>query len=87
MVRTAHDQVVDPFGDADGNGLVQAYDAVMGQYRSIPFVPDVKADLTTYVIEKGMAGIFYYLAKEEAAIRQDPVKRTTEILEIVFGAK
>ncbi|OEU75964.1 MAG: hypothetical protein BA864_01270 [Desulfuromonadales bacterium C00003093] len=66
-------------------GAVQAYDAVMGQYRSIPFVPDVKADLTSYVVERGMDAIFFYLAKEEAAIRQNPVKRTTEILQKVFG--
>ncbi len=68
-------------------GAVQAYDNVMGQYRSIPFVPDVKADLTTYVVEKGMAGIFHYIALEEAAIRKDPAKRTTELLQRVFGAK
>lgn len=68
-------------------GAVQAYDAVIGQYRSVPFVPDVKADLNSYVVEKGMDGIFFYLGKEEAAIRQDPVKRTTEILQKVFGPK
>ena len=68
-------------------GAVQAYDNVMGEYRAIPFVPDVKADLTTYVIEKGMDGIFHYLAVEEAAIRQNPAKRTTELLQRVFGAK
>jgi len=68
-------------------GAVQAYDNVMGEYRSIPFVPDVKADLTTYVVEKGMDGIFYYMAREEAAIRQNPAKRTTELLQRVFGAK
>ena len=48
----------------------------MGKYRSIPFVPDVKADLSDYVVEKGMDSIFYYLAKEEAAIRRNPVKQT-----------
>jgi hypothetical protein len=68
-------------------GAIQAYDTLMGQYRSIPFVPDVKADLTEYVIEKGMDGIFYYLAKEEAAIRQNPAKRTTELLKQVFGSR
>ncbi|MDH3995943.1 MAG: DUF4197 domain-containing protein, partial [Desulfobulbaceae bacterium] len=66
---------------------VQAYDNVMGEYRAIPFVPDVKADLTTYVVEKGMDGIFHYIALEEAAIRQNPAKRTTELLQRVFGAK
>jgi len=68
-------------------GAVQAYDTVMGQYKTIPFVPDVKADLAGYVVEQGMNGIFHYLAQEEAAIRQNPVKRTTELLQTVFGAK
>ncbi|MDH3331853.1 MAG: DUF4197 domain-containing protein, partial [Desulfobulbaceae bacterium] len=68
-------------------GAVQAYDNVMGEYRGIPFVPDVKADLTSYVVEKGMDGIFHYIALEEAAIRQNPAKRTTELLQRVFGAK
>jgi len=31
-----------------------------------------------------MDGIFYYLAQEEAAIRQNPLKRTTDILRRVF---
>ncbi|MCW9049042.1 MAG: DUF4197 domain-containing protein [Deltaproteobacteria bacterium] len=68
-------------------GAVNAYDAAIGQYSSLPFVPDVKADLTAYVVEKGMDGIFFYLGKEEAAIRQNPVKRTTEILQKVFGGQ
>ena len=66
-------------------GAIQSYDNMMGQYRSLPFVPDVKADLTAYVIEKGMDGLFYYIAREEAAIRQNPVKRTTALLQKVFG--
>lgn len=68
-------------------GAVQAYDAVMGQYSTLPFVPDVKANLQQHVIEKGITGIFHYLALEEAAIRKDPVKRTTDILQKVFGAE
>ena len=51
----------------------------------MPFVPDVKADLTGYVVEKAMDGLFYYVAKEEAAIRNDPAARTTELLKKVFG--
>ncbi|MCK4586206.1 MAG: DUF4197 domain-containing protein, partial [Gammaproteobacteria bacterium] len=58
-------------------GAIKAYNKVMGKYKKLPFVPDVKADLTKHVIKKGMSGIFYYLAKEEAAIRKDPVKQTT----------
>ncbi len=68
-------------------GAVQKYDEVMGQYRALPFVPDAKADLGAYVVEKGMDGIFHYLAQQEAAIRSDPAARTTELLQKVFGAR
>ncbi|MCG8688045.1 MAG: DUF4197 domain-containing protein [Desulfobacterales bacterium] len=65
-------------------GAVQAYDQMMGQYKTLPFVPDVKGDLTGHAVDKAMDGIFYYLAKEEKAIREDPAKRTTELLQKVF---
>ncbi len=68
-------------------GAVEAYDQVMGKYKSIPFMPDVKSDLNDYVVEKGMDGIFYYLAREEAAIRSDPLKQTTSLLKQLFGGK
>ncbi len=66
-------------------GAVQAYDGVMGKYKAVPFVPDVKTNLTQHVVDLGMAGIFHYMAEEEAAIRKNPVKRTTAILKKVFG--
>jgi len=68
-------------------GAVQSYDTVMGKYKTLPFVPDAKADLTGYVVDKGLAGIFHYIAVEEAAIRQNPAKRSTELLQRVFGSK
>ena len=66
-------------------GAINSYDRMMGQYKSLPFVPDVKADLTNHVLDKAIAGIFLYLGKEEAAIRADPAKRTTELLQKVFA--
>ena len=66
-------------------GAVRSYDNMMKEYKSLPFVPDVKADMTDHVIEKGMDGIFYYMAKEEAAIRQNPARRTTELLKKVLS--
>lgn len=69
----------------DDAGVVQTYDSVMAQYNAVPFVPKVDADLSEYVVGKGIDGIFFYLAKEEAAIRQDPAKRTTDILKRVFA--
>ena len=66
-------------------GAVKSYDEVMASYHSIPFVPEVEANLDDYVVDKGMDGIFFYLAREEAAIRQNPAARTTELLRRVFG--
>lgn len=68
-------------------GAIKAYDSVMGQYAALPFVSGVKTDLNDYVTGKAMDGVFYYVAQEEAAIRQNPAKRTTEILRTVFGSQ
>ncbi|MEI6949352.1 DUF4197 domain-containing protein [Paraflavisolibacter sp. H34] len=45
----------------------------------------VNPDLSGYVTEKAMAGIFYQLGLEEQKIRKDPVARTTDLLKKVFG--
>jgi hypothetical protein len=66
-------------------GAIQAYDSMMGQYGKLPFVPDAKADLTEYGLDKTLDGIFHYLAEEEKAIRENPAMRSTEILKKVFG--
>lgn len=46
----------------------------------------VNTDLSAYVTEKAMDGIFYQIGLEEQRIRKDPVARTTEILRKVFGS-
>ena len=66
-------------------GAVKVYDDMMERYYAMPFVPEVDVDLSDYVVEKGLDGIFYYLAREEAAIRENPAKRTTDLLKRVFG--
>ncbi len=66
-------------------GAVKSFDSIMSKYENIPFVPDVKADLTEHTVDKGLDGIFHYLAKEEAAIRSNPQKRTTDLLKKVFS--
>lgn len=68
-------------------GAIQVFDRVIGRYKELPLVPDVSADLTDHVVNKGMDGIFFYIAQEEAAIRENPVKQTTDLLKKVFGAQ
>lgn len=67
-------------------GAIKSYDDMMSRYRAMPFVPDVKADLSDHVVAKAMDGIFHYVAKEEAAIRNEPAARTTALLKRVFGS-
>ncbi len=67
-------------------GAVQTYQQLVNGLGPIQaMLPDLKADLTAHVVNKGMEGIFYYLAQEEAEIRRNPAKRTTELLRKVFG--
>jgi len=68
-------------------GAVQAFNSLLGKYRSIPLAPKVDADLTGHVVDKGSDGIFHYLAEEEKAIRTNPLKRTSELLQRVFGSQ
>lgn len=54
-------------------------------YNQIPFISKKNPDLTGYVTDKAISGLFVMIAKEELKIRKDPVARTTELLKKVFG--
>lgn len=45
----------------------------------------VNPDLSAYVTEKSLSGIFYQVGLEEQKIRKDPMARTTDILKKVFA--
>lgn len=47
----------------------------------------INPDLTDYVTEKALDGLFSRIAAEEKQIRQDPMSRTTELLQKVFGSR
>lgn len=59
------------------NAITTAYNTVSRE--------KINTDLTAYVTEKAMAGIFYQLAQEELLIRKNPAARTTELLKKVFA--
>lgn len=68
-------------------GAVQSFNQLLKQYNNIPLAPKVDADLSGHVVDKGSDGIFHYLAEEEKAIRTNPVKRTSDLLQRVFSAQ
>ena len=47
----------------------------------------VNTDLTVYVTERALSGLFYNISLEEQKIRKDPAAQVTDILKKVFGGK
>ena len=47
----------------------------------------VNTDLTAYVTDKALSGLFYNISLEEQKIRKDPAAQVTDILKKVFGTK
>ena len=54
-------------------------------YNKIPLVKKMNPNLTEYVTQKAIDGLFIMIAKEELKIRRDPMARTSELLKRVFG--
>lgn len=76
--------------NALGNtGALQLFDQVANQTRNVPFAPqlgaDAKNDLISHGVDYALSGVFKYVAEEERLIRENPAKRTSEILRRVFG--
>ena len=61
------------------------WESVMNTYNKIPFVEKVNPELETYVTEKAISGLFFMLAQQEIAIRENPKERTSALLKKVFG--
>jgi hypothetical protein len=47
----------------------------------------VNTDLTAYVTERALSGLFYNISLQEQKIRKDPAAQVTDILKKVFGGK
>ncbi|MBS1665916.1 MAG: DUF4197 domain-containing protein [Bacteroidetes bacterium] len=61
---------------------------VFDTYNNLPTTfKKVDSDLSSYVTQKALSGIFYYVAQEEAKIRKDPAAQATSLLKKVFGGK
>ena len=71
-------------------GALRLLNQVTGNLRNIPFAPQLganaRSDLIGHGVKYGLDGVFHYVASEEAAIRANPAKRTSEILRRVFGS-
>jgi hypothetical protein len=55
-------------------------------YNKIPLVKKMNPNLSEYVTQKAVDGLFIMIAKEELKIRKDPMARTSDLLRRVFGS-
>jgi hypothetical protein len=62
------------------------WNTIFSTYNKFSF-NKVNPDLSAYVTEKSLSGIFYQLGLEEQKIRKDPAARTTDLLKKVFSIK
>ena len=61
------------------------WNTLITAYNKIPLTAKVNPDLSAYVTDKALSGIFYQVAVEEKNIRKDPLARTSDILKKVFA--
>lgn len=69
----------------EGSGALKMADDLTGRYSLDQYNLNPKQDLIDHSVDKALDGLFFYLAKEEKDIRNNPVDRTTELLRRVFG--
>lgn len=61
---------------------------VFGIYNRLPIVRNpINPDLTSYVTERALNGMFVTIADEENKIRTNPAAQVTDLLKKVFGNK
>lgn len=68
-------------------GVVRVYEDLINRYNAIPLVRPVQFDVQAYVVDRTLDGMFTTLASEEQRIREDPIARTTQLLQRVFGRR
>lgn len=69
----------------DKVGANKIWSEIISKYNQIPLVAKVQPDLTQYVTEKSIEGLFKQIAVKEADIRQNLSARTTPLLKKVFS--
>jgi len=66
-------------------GADQIWTNIINKYNTIPFVESVNPDLTDYVTNEALKGVYKMIAVEEKNIRTKINSRTTTLLKQVFA--
>lgn len=68
-------------------GADKVWANIITKYNQVPLVNKVNPDLTDYVTDKALEGVYKMIAVEEKQIRNDINARTSELLKRVFAAQ
>lgn len=66
-------------------GADQIWNNLITKYNNIPFTSNVNPDLTDYVTQEALKGVYTMIAVEEKDIRTKFSSRTTDLLKKVFA--
>ena len=66
-------------------GADKIWNNLITKYNSIPFVKKVNPDLTGYVTDQALKGVFTMITQEEKGIREKVGLRSTALLKQVFA--
>jgi hypothetical protein len=66
-------------------GATKYYGDAAAAYNKVPFASKVNPDISDYVTQKAITGLFVEIAQEELNIRQNLSARTTPLLQKVFS--
>ncbi len=66
-------------------GADKVWTDLINKYNQIPLVKPVEADLTKYVTQQAINGLFVKVGDKEKEIRTNVAARTTPLLQSVFA--
>ena len=66
-------------------GANRVWTNIINRYNALPLTADVNPDLTDYVTDEALKGVFTMIAIEEQQIRESVAARTTPLLQRVFA--
>ncbi len=66
-------------------GADQIWTNLITKYNSLPLTTDVNTNLTDYVTQEALKGVYTMIAVEEKQIRTNTASRTTDLLRRVFA--
>lgn len=66
-------------------GATKVWTDIITRYNNIPLTKDVNPDLTDYVTQEALEGVYTMISVEEKEIRNNINARTTDVLRRVFA--